>query len=153
LACIFGVNVRMGNVAERSWVRFGARWLARVDGVSKQIRLGMLIMTGLSTGSITLKQYGHGEYAWPLIIGSGLIMVVYTYLYTEFGVWNQVSRDRMDLSRNFAGPRVRIDDEMIARGIIAAQKGEELTEHEREACQRELDLAFEELREGVDLDD
>jgi len=49
--------------------------MARVDGVSNTIRLAMLGLTGLSTATLTLRQYGHGEYAWPLI---GVV-----------GVWNQ----------------------------------------------------------------
>lgn len=139
--------------AERWWVKTAARWLARIDGVSGQIRLAMLGMTGLSTATLTLKQYGHGGYAWPLIVGTGLVVIVYTYLYTEGGVWNQVSRDRQDLSNNFAGPGMRMDDELIARGIGAMMKGEKLTEEERDAISGELDDAFDEYRDGIDMRD
>lgn len=138
--------------AERWWVRLAARWLARVDGVSGQLRLAMLGLTGVSTATLTLKQYGHGEYAWPLIVGIGLVTLVYTYYYTEGGVWNQVSRDRVDMSSNFAGPTMRIDDELTARGILAAQMGRELTEEERQAIKGELDHGFSEYRDGYDLE-
>lgn len=138
--------------AERWWVKAAARWLARVDGVSSQLRLAMLGMTGLSTATLTLKQYGHGQYAWPLIAGTGLVLLGYTYFYTESGAWNQVSRDRQDLSSNFAGPSMRMDDELIARGVLAAQKGEKLTEGEREAIKEELDEGFEEFRHGISLE-
>lgn len=135
--------------AQRWWVRLAARWLARVDGVSGQLRLAMLALTGISTATISLREYGHGEYAWPLIGVIGLGTVVYTYLYTEGGVWNQMARDRVDLSTNFAGPTMRIDDEMIARAIIAGQLGRELNDDERAAISGELDEALEQYRDGL----
>ena len=138
--------------AQRWWVRLAARWLARVDGVSGMIQLAMLGLTGLSTATLTLRQYGHGEYAWPLIAVVSVGTLVFTYLYTEGGVWNQVSRDRQDLSSNFAGPSMRMNNELLARGILAAQEGRELTEGERAAIKGELDDAFEEYRDGIRLE-
>ncbi len=138
--------------AQRWWVRLAARWLARVDGVSGMIQLAMLGLTGLSTATLTLRQYGHGEYAWPLIAVVSVGTLVFTYLYTEGGVWNQVSRDRQDLSTNFAGPSMRMNNELLARGILAAQEGRELTQGERAAIKGELDDAFEEYRDGIPLE-
>lgn len=138
--------------AERWWVRTAARWLARVDGVSSMIRLAMLGLTGLSTALLTLRQYGHGDLAWPFVavVGSGTL--VFTYLYTEGGVWNQMSRDRQDLSSNFAGPSMRMNNELLARGLVAAQESRELSEAEREAIKEELDEAFQEYRDGIELE-
>ncbi len=138
--------------ANRWWVRVAARWLARVDGVSGMIRLAMLGLTGISTATLTLRQYGHGEYAWPFIGSVGAGTLIFTYLYTEGGVWNQMARDRQDLSTNFAGPSMRMNNELVARGILAAQENRELSEEEREAIKRELDEAFQEYREGIDLE-
>lgn len=137
--------------ANRWWVRLAARWLARVDGVSGMVRLAMLGLTGISTATLTLRQYGHGEYAWPLILVILSGTLVFTYLYTEGGVWNQMSRDRQDLSSNFAGPSMRMGNELIARGILAAQEKRSLSEDERQAIKQELDMAFEEYRDGIDL--
>lgn len=144
-----GVRKAMSNTAERWWVRLAARWLARIDGVSGQLRLAMLGMTGVSTGLVALKSYGLGRFAWPLIIGTGMVVVIYTYLFTEGGVWNQMARDRVDLSTNYAGPTLRIDDEMIARGLVAGTKGETLNERERSAISNELDEAFYQYRDGL----
>ncbi len=137
--------------ANRWWVRLAARWLARVDGVSGMLQLAMLVLTGISTATLTLRQYGHGEYAWPLIGVLGVAMLVFTYLYTEGGVWNQMARDRQDLSTNFAGPSMRMNTEMVARGIMAGEENRELTDGERAAIKRELDHAFSEYRDGIDI--
>lgn len=139
--------------AERWWVRTAARWLARIDGVSGMIRLAMLGLTGLSTALLTLKQYGHGRFAWLFVgvVAGGT--VVFTYLYTEGGVWNQVSRDRQDLSSNFAGPGMRMENELVARGILAAEEGRALEDEERDAIKAELDAAFAEFRDGIDLEE
>lgn len=137
--------------ASRWWVRAAARWVARINGVSEQARLAMLGLTGISTASLTLRQYGHGEYAWPLIGAVVGGTIVYAYLFTEGGVWNQVARDRKDMSMNYSTPSMRIDDELIARGVAAGFKGAELGDGEREAIQSELDDAFTEHRDGVPI--
>lgn len=137
--------------ANRWWVKMAARWLARIDGVSGQLQLAMLIMTGLSTATLTLKSYGYSQFAGPLIAVTGVAGLVFAYLYTEGGVWNQVNRDRQDLSTNFAQPSYRINDELLARGFLAAFKGRELSQEERSAIQDELDEAFADYRDGINL--
>ena len=137
--------------AQRWWVKLAARWLARVDGVSGMIQLAMLGLTGISTATLTLRQYGHGEYAWPFIAVVSVGALVFTYLYTEGGVWNQMARDRQDLSTNFAGPSMRMNNELLARAVLAAEEGRELSEDERRAIKTELDHAFDEYRDGIDI--
>lgn len=137
--------------AERWPVKVAARWLARVDGVSGQIRVFSLAVTAFSTFSLVLQNSGHGELVTPLGVALAVVLPLYTYLYTEGGVWNQVSRDRQDMSSNYAGPTSRIDDELIARGIIAGQIGQELSDEQRQAIKDELDKTFDELRDGIEL--
>lgn len=129
-----------------------ARWLARVDGVKAHIQVVSLAVTAFSTFSLVLQNSGHSWLVRPLGVTLAIVLPVYTYLYTEKGVWNQVSRDRVDLSTNYAGPTIRIDDEHIARGIIAGMEGRELNDEERLAIKTELDVTFAEYRDGMDLD-
>lgn len=136
--------------AQRWWVKLGARWLARIDGVSGQIRVASLGVTAFSTFSLLLQNSGHGGLVMPLGVFGLLAVPTYTYLYTEGGVWNQMARDRVDLSTNYAGPTMRMQSEMMARALLAAEKGEPLTETEREATTQELDAAWSEMRDGLD---
>lgn len=138
--------------ANRWWVRVAARWLARVDGVSSILRLAMLGLTGISTMSLMLREYGLGNLVIPAIgiIGAGT--VVFAYLYAEGGVWNQVRRDKSDLSKNYSTPFQRISNEMTARGLYAGEVGRELTDEEREAIKAEIGAAYCDLRDGVDVE-
>lgn len=138
--------------AQRWWVRMAARWLARVDGVSGQLRLAMLGLTGISTATLSLQQYGYGEFAVPLIVVIAVSGLVFTYLYTEGGVWNQMARDRQDMSANFAGPNAVIQAEANMRAWLAAEKGRELTDDERKAIRKERQQVFEDLRDGIDIE-
>jgi hypothetical protein len=139
--------------AQRWWVRAAARWLARVDGVSGQFRLGFLAATGVSTTLVALRDYGYGEFAPAVLAVSAVGAALFAYLYTEGGVWNQMARDRQDMSNNFASPNGLIVAQMQATALAAAQKGEPLTEREREAVREEARETFDSLRDGVELPD
>lgn len=139
--------------ANRWWVRLSARWLARIDGVSGQIRLAMLILTGISTASLTLRSYGHGELAWPLIIGIGVGGVVFAYYYTEGGVWNQVDRDRKDLSANYSKPSQRVSGEMNAVATFVAFHGRLPGPEEWELLETAVDRTWRSYRDGVPLEE
>lgn len=139
--------------ANRWWVKLAARWLARIDGVKGQVQMLSLAVTAFSTFSIMLQGFGLGAYIPYLAVGSVLVGIVYVYLYTEGGVWNQMVRDRQDMSNNFAGPNARIQAEMLAVALAAAQKGEELDESEREAVKTELETSFNDLRDGIEIEE
>lgn len=143
----------MSNTATRWWVRVAARWLARIDGVSGQVRVFSLGVTAFSTFSLVLQNSGHGNLVVPLGVMGLIAVPLYTYAYTEGGVWNQMARDRVDLSTNYAGPTMRIDDELIARGMLAALKGETLTKGEREAISDELDDGWSQYRDGIQIEE
>lgn len=138
--------------ANRWWVKVAARWLAWIDGVKGQVQMLSLAVTAFSTFSIMLQNFGLGRYV-PYIGALAIVVgILYTYYYNEGGVRNQVARDRQDLSTNYVGPTLRMDDEFIARGILAAQKGKPLTENERDAISTELDAAWDEYRNGLPED-
>lgn len=139
--------------ANRWWVRLFARWQARIDSVTAQIQAVSLAVTAFSTFSLLLQQSGHGELVPALGVLGLLGFPLYAYLYFEGGVQNQVARDRQDMSNNFADPNMRITTELYARGVTAAQEGRELSETEREAMQEELDAAFAEYRDGIQIGD
>lgn len=138
--------------ATRWWVRRAARWMARLEAAAPMIKMGSLVMTGLSTALITLNQYGYGHYALPFLLVGSVIGVTFVKYYSEGGVYNQQKRDVRDLGQNFAAPNQRIDDEMISRGIVSGQKGRQLSQEEREAVSNELDKAFVDLRDGIKID-
>lgn len=139
--------------AQRWWVRLTARWLARIDGVKGQVQMLSLAVTAFSTFSIMLQGFGMGGYV-PFV-GVGMLVggVIYTYLFTEGGVWNQVARDRQDLSANFIGPNAAIQAEANMRLWSAANKERELTEAERQAIRQERRVLFNDLRDGIDIAD
>lgn len=137
--------------AQRWWVKVGARWLARVDGVKGLVQMVSLAVTAFSTFSIMLQGFGLG-YLVPYLGAGGMILgPVFVYLYTEGGVWNQVARDRQDLSANFIGPNGAIQAEANMRAWLAAEKERELTGNEREAIRKERQAVFADLRDGIDI--
>jgi len=137
--------------ATRWWVRRAARWIARVNGVKAHIQMVSLAVTAFSTFSIMLQGFGLGRYVPVVGVAGVLGGVVYTYLYTEGGVWNQVQRDQADLSNNYADPNARINTEMSARAIVAALQASRLDDEQVQALQTELDGSFADLRDGVDI--
>lgn len=139
--------------ATRWWVRMFARWQARIDSVKGQIQAISLAVTAYSTFSLVLQGFGLGRYV-PYI---GVVLVIlgpmYAYLFFEGGVWNQVARDRADMSANYASPNQRIGSEFNVIGFLTAMKGRRLTDQEKELLRDELDGVFEDYRDGIDIDD
>lgn len=137
--------------ATRAPVQWAARWLARLEAAAPMIKMGSLVMTGISTMLMVLKQYGYGQYAGLLLVIGVISGIAFVKVYSEGGVYNQQKRDIRDLGLNHAAPNQRIDDEINAKAITAGQKGRSLTAEERDAIENELDRAFSELRDGIDI--
>jgi len=137
--------------ANRKWVKFIARWLARVDGVTGQIRLAMLSLTGISTMSLSLREFGYSHLVWPIVSIMAIGLAVYTYLYTEGGVWNQVSRDKSDLSNNYAAPSMAIDDMVIGVAVFVAINGRPPTPEEKQLIVDSVTDMWRDQREGLEL--
>lgn len=138
--------------AQRWWVRFGARWIARIDSVKSHLGLIFQGMTGVSLASGMLKYFGLTWAVGPFIVLLAAAILTYAYLYAEGGVWNQVSRDRNDMSNNFATPRDVIDDTLIATGVFAALNGRAPDEDEQEQILNAVRTQWETFRDGIDLE-
>jgi len=133
-------------------VKVAARWLARVDGVSGQIRVFSLAVTAFSTFSLVLQNSGRGELVTPLGVVLAVGLPAYIYVYAEGGVWNQVSRDKQDMSTNYAGPTMLMDDVQIAVGTFVAVHGRKPTEEEREEIESAIREQWSTYRNGVELE-
>lgn len=138
--------------ATRWWVRAGARWIARIDSVKSHLGLVFQGMTGVSLASGALKYFGAEWAVGPFILVVAVGVLGYAYLYAEGGVWNQVSRDRSDMSNNFATPRDVIDDTLIATGVFAAHNGRPPDAEEQDAIRRAVRQQWEQFRDGIDLE-
>lgn len=98
-----------------------------------------------------LQGFGLGRYV-PLVgIFGGVFGWLYIYFYTEGGVWNQMARDRQDMSANWAGPNGVIQAKMTARTLAAAENGEPLSDKQRQAVDAEAELVFQQHRDGIDI--
>lgn len=142
--------------AVRWWVRLFARWQARIDAVKGQIQAASLAVTAFSTFSLVLQGFGLGRFVLPLGVALSVVGPAYAYAFFEGGVWNQVSRDRADMSTNFAGPAMKMDDIVTAAGVFAAVHGRPPTEDEAETIERAVHEQWAEFRDGLDaaeLDD
>lgn len=142
--------------ADRWWVRLAARWLARVEAVAPMVRMGMLSMTGLSTALIGLKQYGYDEYARPLIAVVVVGTLVFTWYYTEGGVFNQKNRDWTDMGDNYSGPTMLMDARLEAKQLAylayVLQTGTDKSFDEIQADMQELtDTEWAAMRDGIDV--
>jgi len=140
------------HTAQRWWVRVAARWLARIDGVKGQVQMFSLAVTAFSTFSIMLQNFGLGAYVPYLGVSAVSGGIVYVYYYTEGGVWNQVARDRQDMSSNFGGPTMAMDDTLIGIAQFVAIQGRKPTAEEREMIEEAVKEQWTEYRDGIDLD-
>lgn len=138
--------------AERSWVKSTARWIARIDSVKGHLGLAFQAMSGVGIASGALKYFGLGQLVAPFILVVVVGVVGFAYLYSEGGVWNQVSRDRNDMSSNFATPRDVIDDTLIGVSVFAAVHGRPPDEEEVDVICDAVREKWGDFRHGIDLE-
>lgn len=132
---------------------FIARWMMRMEAAGNILQMGFLGVTAASTLTSALTLIGYEQYA-PYLLSVGLLgTVVFAFSYVEFGIFNRKNRERNDRGANFAGPTMRMDDEMIARGLTAATKNRPLRAEERQVIKDELDHAWREYRNGIPVDE
>lgn len=138
--------------ANRWFVRLAARWMARLNGVKGQIQMFSLAVTAFSTFGLLLQNAGYGNlvpYLGATVFFAG---IAYIYYFTEGGVWNQVSRDRQDMSTNFSGPTMKMDDTLIGVAVFAAIHGRSPQDDEVDMIEDAVDGQWKEYRNGIALD-
>ena len=129
-----------------------ARWVVRLEAAGSLLRMVFLGVTAASTLTSALALIGLEQYA-PYVLAAGIAgTLAFAFVYVEYGVYNRKNREKNDRGTNFAGPTIRIDDELIARANLAGEKGRELTEAERNAIKTEMDDAWSEYRNGIPLE-
>jgi len=99
------------------------RWLMRFEAAGQLLMMTFQGTTAVSALSGVLAYSGFERYV-PLVLGAGVVATfTFAFVYVELGVFNRKNRERHDRGSNFAGPKMRIDDEFIARGMKAGQEG------------------------------
>jgi hypothetical protein len=138
--------------AQRWWVRLFARWKAKVGAVQADINLMFSAVQTVTIASGVMAYFDVPTWAIGILMGGMLVgAMLYAHLYAEGGVWNHTQRYTQERSSNYSRPIMRIDDEMIARTIIAGQQGHPCTEEQIEAIQAEGDATYVEYLDGLDL--
>lgn len=133
----------------RGWL---ARWLVRFEASQQIFRIAFLAVTAASTLTTALELIGQGWLA-PYVLAVGVIgSPLFAYGYVESGVYNRKNRERMDVGTNFAGPSMRIDDELIGRSVFAAVHGRPPEGEEIDAISDAVEGGWAQYRDGVRLD-
>ena len=108
-----------------------ARWLMRLEASQGVIQMGFLGVTAASTMVTALSLLGLESAAPYLLVVGVLGVLVYAWAYVELGIYIRKNREKQDRGNNFAKPQNIIDNALIARAIVAAEKGRELSSDER----------------------
>lgn len=129
-----------------------ARWIMRLEAAGAILRMTFLGVTAASTFTSALALIGLEQFA-PFVLVAGLAgTFVFAYTYTEFGVFNRKNREKVDYGTNFAGPTIRIDDEITGLAVFAAVHGREPDDDEREIISNAVDDGWQDYRDGYPIE-
>jgi len=130
---------------------FLGRWIMRFEAAGQIISMVAQVTTALSALSGVLAYSGYAGYV-PVVLGiGGLGGIVFVYGYTEWGIYNRKNREKQVRGNNYSKPQNAIDDAIIARTIIAAEKERTLTEQERAVIENESIQGYQDYHNGIDL--
>lgn len=133
----------------RGWL---GRWVMRFEAAGQILQLGFQGVTAVSALSGVLALTGR-EWIVPFVLGAGVILAfAFAYAYVELGIFNRKNRERHDRGSNFAGPKMRIDDELIGAAVFAAVHGRPPDEEEAEHISEAVDRPWQEYRQGVSIE-
>ena len=128
------------------------RWVMRFEAAGQILTMTFQGTTAVSALSGVLAYTGQ-EWIVPFVLAAGILAVFgFAYAYVELGIFNRKNRERHDRGSNFAGPKMRIDDELIGAAVFAAQHGRPPDEEEAEAIADAVEKPWREHRDGVTIE-
>jgi hypothetical protein len=127
------------------------RWLMRVQAVQGILQLFGIAVTAASTLTTALVSVGRGGLALPLLAVGLAGSPLFAWAYVELGLFNRKNRENVDRGSNFATPRDKIDDTLIAVGVFAAVHGRPPDNDELETIKGAIDGPWRDFRDGVEL--
>jgi hypothetical protein len=123
----------------------------RLEATRGIIQMVSMAITAASTLTFALQSLGYAHIA-PYILVTGLLGVpIFAFAYVDLGIFNRKNRENIDRGNNFATPRDKIDDTLIAVGVFAALHGRPPEDDEFEAIEKSIDTYWRDYRDGVDL--
>lgn len=128
------------------------RWFMRFEAAGGILTQFFSGTTAISALSGVLSYAGYRHFVPYIAVGWLLMIPIIAVAYSDGGIMGRKNRERADYGKNWASPQSRIDDEMIARGWLAGEKGDTLSDDERDAIAEELDAAFRDLSDGVEIE-
>lgn len=130
---------------------FLGRWLMRFEASGQIFNMAFLGITAASTFTSALALVGAQELAPYVLIAGVLASILFAFIYVEYGIYNRKNREKQDRGNNFAKPQNAIDDAIIARTILAAEKGRTLDDGEREIANKEALQGYYDFKDGIDF--
>ncbi len=131
---------------------FLGRWVMRFEAAGQILTMTFQGTTAVSALSGVLAYTGLQQYV-PVVLAVGILFVFgFAYVYVEYGVYNRKNREKNDRGSNYAGPSMRIDDELIGVAVYAAMHGEEPDEDDVETISNAVDTNWSKYRNGVKIE-
>lgn len=127
------------------------RWVMRFEAAGQILSMTFQGTTAVSALSGVLAYTGQ-EWVVPFVLGIGIVSVFgFAYAYVELGIYNRKNREGHDRGSNFAGPKMRIDDELIGAAVFAAIHGRAPDDEEQATIAEAVDRPWQQLRDGVEV--
>lgn len=129
------------------------RWVMRFEAAGQIISITAQVTTAGSAVSGVLL-LGTGIPSWLVVailcgfVGGGF---GFAYVYVEWGIFNRKNQEKNKRGHNYAKPQNAIDDAIIARAILAGERGEPLDADTRDVIAAESLAGYHDYEDGIDL--
>lgn len=132
---------------------FFGRWLMRFQAIQGIIGMVTGTVTAASTLTFALQSLGYAEIA-PYVLALGVLSgIVFAYGYEKLGLYNRKNRENSDRGANWAGPDSYMNSVIGAMGTYYAMNQEVPNDDEFEELQECVHRAWQEYRDGIEIDD